>query len=77
MMSAANLVVMFLCFSYIIGNKGIIESFGFKNESNFLYLFLFMTLYSPVSFITNFIVMYFIRRAEYQADDFAVTHGHG
>ena len=68
---------MFLCFSFVLGNKGIIESFGFRNQSNFLFLYLFMVLYMPVSFISNFVSMFFIRRAEYQADAFAVKHGHG
>lgn len=64
-MSSVTLIIMFLCFSLTLGNKGIIESFGFENASNFLYLFLFTKLYMPVSFVTQFISMYFIRRAEY------------
>ena len=76
-MSSVNLIIMFLCFSFVLGNKGIIESFGFHNVSNYMFLLLFMVLYTPVSFISNFISMYFIRRAEYQADAFAVKHGHG
>ena len=64
-LSSVSLIVMFLCFSFTLGNKGIIESFGFENVSNFLYLFLFMQLYKPVSFVVDFISMYFIRRAEY------------
>jgi len=42
---------MFSCFAFILGNKGIIESFGFSNVSNFLYLFLFTKLYIPVNFV--------------------------
>ena len=68
---------MFLCFSFILGNKGVIESFGFGSQSNFLYLFLFTKLYMPVSFVTQFVSMFFIRRAEYAADAFAVKHNHG
>ena len=68
---------MFLCFSFTLGNKGIIQSFGFDNQSNFLYLFLFLSMYKPVSFVVDVISMYFIRRAEYQADAFAVKHNHG
>ena len=45
--------------------------------SNFLYLFLFLKIYMPVSFVLDFFAMYFIRRAEYQADAFAVKHNHG
>lgn len=68
---------MFSCFAFTLGNKGIIDSFGFENRSNFLYLFLFTKLYTPVSFMLDFVSMYFIRRAEYQADAFAVKHNHG
>lgn len=75
-MSSLSLILLFSCFAFTLGNKSIIESFGFENESNFLYLFLFMKLYMPVSNAVNFVSMHFIRRAEYQADAFAVKHGH-
>ena len=68
---------MFTCFAFALDNKGIIESFGFENTSNFLYLFLFMKLYLPVNFVVDFVAMFMIRRAEYQADAFAVKHNHG
>ena len=68
---------MFTFFALVLGNRGIISSFGFSHISNFLYLFLFMKLYMPISFVVSFIGMYFIRRAEYQADEFAVKHNHG
>ena len=68
---------MFTFFALVLGNRGIVASFGFNNVSNFLYLFLFMKLYLPISFVVTFISMYFIRRAEYQADEFAVKHNHG
>lgn len=42
-----------------------------------MYLFLFTMLYSPTSFFVMFLQMYLIRSAEYQADNFAVSHGHG
>ena len=67
---------MFSCFAFALGNKSMIEDFGFKNQSNFLYLLLFSSLYKPVSFVMNFLTMWLIRRAEYQADAFAVTYGH-
>ena len=75
-MSSISLIIMFSCFSFTLGNKAIIESFGFGNESNFLYFFLFSKLYLPISTIVNYVSIYFIRRAEYQADAFAVKHGH-
>ena len=76
-LSATSLLIMFSCFAFTLGNRGIIHSFGFDNASNFLYLFLFTKLYVPISFCTDFVAMYMIRRAEYQADAFAVKHKHG
>ena len=64
-MSSVSLIIMFTCFAFALGDKGIIESFGFDNKSNFLYLFLFMKLYLPVSFVIKFVSMFMIRRAEY------------
>ena len=75
-LSSVSLIIMFTCFAYSLDNKGIIESFGFGNQSNFLYLFLFSALYKPVNFVLQFLTMWLIRRAEYQADAFAVKHGH-
>ena len=68
---------MFSFFAMVLGNKGIVADFGFTHISNSLYLFLFMKLYMPISFVVSFIAMYFIRRAEYQADEFAVKNNHG
>ena len=68
---------MFLIFALILGNKGIIYAFGFENQSNFLYLFLFMKLYMPVSFAAQFISNHLNRKAEYKADAFAVKYNHG
>jgi len=36
-----------------------------------------MKIYLPVSFVLDFVAMFLIRRAEYQADAFAVKHNHG
>lgn len=76
-MTAAQLILMFTVFAFIIGNKGVIEAFGFNYQSNFLYLFLFQQLILPIDFVIRFFSMYMIRRAEYQADAFAVSFNHG
>ena len=68
---------MFSIFGLCIGNKDILLSFEFKRSSNFVSLFLFQMLYSPSNFFTQFFQMYLTRVAEYQADNFAVTYGHG
>lgn len=76
-MSTLQLIVMFTFFGLTLGNKGVLESFGFEHTSNFMYLFIFSHLYIPVDFLTKFLSMWVIRRAEYQADAFAVSHNHG
>ena len=78
-MTSFTLTVMFSCFSLVLYNPGIIASFGFLdvNVSNFLYLFIFLKLYLPISFITGFIEKKLTRTAEYQADEFATRNGHG
>ena len=76
-LTSVSLIIMFTCFSFVLANKGVIESFGFENNSNFLYLFLFTKLYMPISFVLQFASQYLIRRAEYQADAFATKHNHG
>lgn len=71
-----SMLLMFYCFAYTLGNKAIIDSFGFSNKSNFLSLYLFGKLYLPVDYFQNFLALYLSRRAEYQADAFAIKHGH-
>ena len=63
--SGVSLVIMFTGFAFSMGNKGIIESFGFENQSNFLYLFLFSALYKPVNFVLSFLSKRLSRRSEY------------
>ena len=72
-----QLIIMFSAFSLILGNKEVLLSFGFKYNSNFLYLFLFQYLWIPIQFVTQFFSMYMIRRAEYEADQYAVNFNHG
>ena len=48
---------MFTLFALVLGNRGMISSFGFSHVSNFLYLFIFIKLYMPVSFVVSFIGM--------------------
>ena len=76
-MMCVQLIIMFSVFSLALGNKEILLSFGFKYESNFLYLFIFQYLWIPIAFITQVFSMYIIRKAEYEADQYAVTFNHG
>ena len=57
--SSIQLLVLFGLFSFCMGNKQVLLSFGFSHTSNFLYLFLFQNLYIPVQFVTTFIAMSF------------------
>ena len=73
--------IQFLCFSFVIWNKDILVSFGFEmpsaGQSPFLYLTVFSQLFAPVGFFISFFNLSLTRRKEYQADAFAVEHGHG
>ena len=41
-----------------------------------MYLYLFFTIYEPFRFFVDFFTMFMIRRAEYQADAYAVKYNH-
>ena len=71
------MIIMFSAFSFVLGNSDVLRSFGFTYESNFLYLFIFANLYTPINFVLQFGTMYMTRRFEYEADAYAVTYGHG
>ena len=72
-----QMIVMFSAFSMVLGNSDVLRSFGFGFESNFLYLFIFSNLYTPINFVLQFGTMYITRKFEYEADAYAVTYGHG
>ena len=74
--SVVQLTVIFTLFSFCLNNPAILLSFGLKNSSAFMYLFLFMTIYAPFNFFVQFGSMFMIRKAEYEADAYAVTFGH-
>ena len=59
------MIIMFSFFGIVLGNKGVLQSFGFDHASSFLYLFIFSQLYMPIDFLTRFLAMALIRRAEY------------
>ena len=63
--SVLSLVIMFSLFAFTLGNKSILESFGFNHTSNFLYLFIFTKLFMPVDFATKFLSNWIIRTNEY------------
>jgi len=63
--SSVQLTFMFSLFALVLGNKDALLSFGFSFESNFIYLFIFQAMFSPLGFFTQFFSMYMTRRAEY------------
>lgn len=72
-MMCIQLVIMFAVFGLCLGNKDILLSFGFKFESNFLYLLLFQNLWIPVAFVTQFFSMSVVRQCEFEADAYAAS----
>jgi STE24 endopeptidase len=76
LLSVLNLTVMFSLFSYCLNNKDLLLSFGFNHTSVFMYLLTFMTMWGPLSFPLQFLSMFMIRRAEYEADAYAVRYNH-
>ena len=68
---------MFSVFSLCLGNSDILVSFGFTHKSNFLFLFIFQNLWVPFAFVIQFLVMYVMRKHEYEADKYAVDYDHG
>ena len=65
-----------LLFSQLYREKEVIGSFGFKYQSDCVYVFVFYLLCSPLHFACSIILNTISRTVEYQADAFAVSHGH-
>ena len=74
--SVIQLTIIFTLFSFCLNNKEFLLSFGITHSSVFMYLLTFMTFYEPVGFPLQFLSMYLIRRAEYEADAYAVKYNH-
>lgn len=64
--------VMFYVLSVVMGNQSLVATFGFAEASVHASLFVFAIVYSPVSQILGVLRMYFSRKYEFEADDFAV-----
>ena len=75
--SAFHIFILFYIFGFFIGNKNIFVSFGFKNMSIFIALFLYVSLYDPLSYFVEILQNYLTRLCEYQADAFAFELGYG
>ena len=62
-------------FSIVYKERQLIQSFGFKAETNFVYLFLFLSFYTPINFIVSILMNYMSRKMEMEADEYALKRG--
>lgn len=73
--SLLNITVIFYLFSFTLNRKDLLDSFLFTSYydsegrmSIMLGLYVFLELYIPISFATQFLFTFLTRRMEYQAD---------
>mmetsp|Transcript_19023 Transcript_19023/g.21794 ORF Transcript_19023/g.21794 Transcript_19023/m.21794 type:complete len:435 (+) Transcript_19023:44-1348(+) len=76
-MSLVQIFVTFYVYGFFMYNKGIFQSFGYKDQSIFIGLLLFSSMYAPISYILGILSLRITRTFEYQADEFSVQHGYG
>jgi STE24 endopeptidase len=74
-MATVKLGIMFFLYSVVLNNEDILISFGFDHRSNFVSLMLFFKLYESLGFIMNKMTNQYIRKIEYQADEYAAELG--
>ena len=72
-----QIFVIFYVYGFFINKQELFLSFGFKDISIFIGTYLFMMLFSPISYITGIFVLKLSRHFEFQADEFANRKGHG
>jgi len=70
-LATVKLGIMFFLYSIVLNNEDILISFGFDHRSNFVSLMLFFKLYESLGFIMNKMTNQYIRKIEYQADEYA------
>lgn len=71
-----QMFAMFYLFGQVVYNLSLYQSFGFNEITPFVGLMLFMLIYSPVSFLTNLVMVRLSRRFEFQADGYAKELGY-
>ena len=69
--AAVKIGLMFYLFSFVKNNDEVLISFGFDHHSNFVSLMIFFKLYEVIFFILNVFTNQYIRKIEYQADEYA------
>lgn len=75
--SFTQLLIMFYLFGFFINNNDLFLSLGFKEKSLVIGLYLYMNIYSPISYILGLVTLVISRKHEFDADTFAVTLGYG
>ena len=76
-LSFLQIFVIFYIYGFFIHKKELFLSFGFHEMSIFIGTYLFMLLYSPISYISGLFILKLSRYFEFQADDFANGYGYG
>lgn len=73
-----HLFIFFFSYGYMIGSKGMYQSFGFHDDQPVMVgLLLFSCIISPIEHFVAFGQNSLTRRFEYQADQFATKQGMG
>eukprot|EP00347_Sterkiella_histriomuscorum_P021201 403334852 len=71
-----QLFAMFYLFSLVINYEDLYISFGFDRKSTFIGLSIFLKIYQPVQFVIQYLMMSYIRKLEFQADEFSMNLGY-
>ena len=71
-----NLTLMFYLFSLVLNNQDLLYSFGFTENSNFVSLMIFIKIYDLLAFVLRVLTFGYIRKLEFQADEFAAKKGY-
>ena len=68
--------ILFYLLQFYMYEKTIFISFGFKQKSTFIGLYLYFLIYSPLSYFINILQNFMTRNFEYQADNFSCELGY-
>ena len=70
-------ILLFYTFSLTLTQPRLYTDFGFTSRATYIGLLLFQFLYSPMAHVSQFLLHVVSRRAEYEADAYAVGLGKG
>lgn len=75
-LSMLQIFVTFYVYGFFMYNKEVFLSFGYKDQSIFVGLLLFSSMYSPISYVLGILNLRITREFEYEADEFSVKLGY-